>query len=63
VFSHETEIDAVFHCTVCGKELGFNKEGIPGNGTPSARFVDGAWVHPTHPDDPEIWIGECNAQS
>jgi hypothetical protein len=45
--------DVIFECELCGNIIGFNKEGV---GEPSAKEVDGVWVHP---ENPEQWMGEC----
>lgn len=61
IWDRETPQDAIWKCVDCGRVIGFNKEGIPGNGTPAASFIGGAWVRPA--DDPDTWMGECDAQS
>ena len=43
VFSHETDVDHVFMCSVCGIVIGFNK---PGLGTPNAELVGETLVAP-----------------
>lgn len=53
IFSHETEIDAVFVCTVCGEMIGFNKSETS---EPHATRVDGVW---THPENPDQWMAPC----
>lgn len=54
-FDHETELDAVFHCVNCQKTIGFNKAETS---DPHATFTGGVW---THPENPEIWMGPCDA--
>jgi hypothetical protein len=54
VYDREEGDNAVFKCTKCDKEIGFNKTGV---GEPCADDNgDGTW---SHPEDPEQWMGPC----
>lgn len=55
VFSHETDIDAVFVCSTCAVTIGFNKEGI---GVPAATQVEGSGWLP--PPDYMTWMLPCS---
>lgn len=55
IFKELTENDVIFECEKCGSVIGFNKEGI---GEPCAKLINGAWVYPENPDQ---WMGGCNA--
>lgn len=52
-FSHETENDHVFQCSVCGAFIGFNKPGI---GTPNAVMVNDVL---TPPEDADKYVDAC----
>lgn len=54
IYDHETLEDAVFLCSKCGQELGFNKEGL---GEPHATPNGMAWDIPA---DHDQYIGPCN---
>jgi len=55
VFSHETDIDAVFACATCAVTIGFNKAGI---GEPAAIQANcGGW-QPPH--DYMTWMLPCS---
>lgn len=57
VFSHETEADHVFVCSVCGTVIGFNKPGI---GTPTA---DLSGETPAAPAIADEYVGPCSEEN
>lgn len=56
VFSHETEADHVFACSICGTVIGFNKPGI---GEPNAILTGET---PMPPEDADKYVGPCTEE-